>query len=101
MNQSYKRCSFLFLFVFFALSLFAQGVLPSGMTSLADSILEIFTGRFIQIIFAIFFCGSAVAYGFNKDNEKIKRNCIAIGISSAMICAASAIVKAIWEASGG
>jgi hypothetical protein len=42
-----------------------------------------------------------VAYGFNKDNEKIKRNCIAIGIASAMIAGASGIVGAIWSASGG
>jgi hypothetical protein len=83
-----------------ALPLFAQGIMPRGMTNLAESILEIFSGRLVQIIFAIFFCGAAVAYGFNKDNEKVKRNCIAIGIASAMICSASAIVGAVWSASG-
>lgn len=75
--------------------------MPRGMQSLADSVLEVFTGRFVQIIFAIFFCGAAVAYGFNKDNEKVKRSCIAVGIACAMIASASAIVGAIWSASGG
>jgi hypothetical protein len=94
-----KHFSLLVVFFLLTIPLFAQ--MPRGMTTLAENILEIFTSKFIQVIFAIFFCGAAVAYGFNKDNEKIKRNCIAIGIASGMICAASGIVEALWSASSG
>lgn len=101
MINAKKKFSSLLTFLFLTLPVFAQGALPRGMQSLADSVLEVFSSRFIQVIFAVFFCGAAVAYGFNKDNEKIKRNCIAIGIASALIAGASGIVGAVWSASGG
>jgi type IV secretory pathway VirB2 component (pilin) len=84
-----------------ALPLSAQDILPSGMTSLVESILGIFTGAFVKTILIICLCGCAVAYGFNRDNEKMKRNCIAIGVAVAVLIAASSIVDAIWSASGG
>jgi uncharacterized membrane protein len=100
MNKSFKKVSVLIPYLFLSLPLFAQG-LPPGMQGLADTILGIFTGGFIKVVLAIFLCGSAVAYAFNKDNEKIKRNCIAIAIASGIIIGASSIVGAVWAASGG
>jgi type IV secretory pathway VirB2 component (pilin) len=82
-----------------AASAFAQDILPGGMSTLMDNILGVFTGDFVKTILIIFLCGTAVAYGFNKDNEKMKRNCIAIGIAIAILIGASAIVGAIWNAS--
>jgi uncharacterized membrane protein len=82
-----------------AASVFAQDILPGGMSTLMDNILGVFTGDFVKTILIIFLCGTAVAYGFNKDNEKMKRNCIAIGIAIAILIGASAIVGAIWNAS--
>lgn len=78
-----------------------SALMPSGMTTLATSIKEIMTGDFVKIILACFLCGSAIAYAFNKDNEKVKRNCIAIGVGAAILIAASSIVDAVWTASGG
>jgi type IV secretory pathway VirB2 component (pilin) len=98
--QHKKRFALLALSLWAARPLFAQ-IMPAGMETLAENILEIFTGPFVRIILAIFLCGSAIAYGFNKDNEKIKRNCIAIGVSAAIIIAAASIVDAVWSASGG
>ncbi|MDR0730420.1 MAG: TrbC/VirB2 family protein [Treponema sp.] len=82
------------------LPLFAQD-LPAGMSSLMDTILTWFTGGFVRTILVLCLVGSAIAYGFNKDNEKVKRNIIAIGIAIAIVIGASGIVDMIWEASGG
>jgi len=82
----------------YATPLFAQNIMPPGMTNMAESIAEIFTGAFVRFIFIIFLCGAAVTYAFNKDNEKMKRNCIAIGVASAILMGASGIVEAIWTA---
>ena len=84
-----------------ALPLAAQDLLPSGMTNLMDSILEIFTGPFVRAILIICLCGCSVAYGFNKDNDKMKRNIIAIGIAVTILCTASFIVDKIWDAAQG
>lgn len=86
--------------IFLPLSLFAQDAIGK-MTSLAQNIFDIFTSDFVKIILAIFLCGSALAYGFNKDNEKIKRNCIAIGVAAAILIGSQEIVKMVWTASGG
>jgi type IV secretory pathway VirB2 component (pilin) len=90
----------LILYALSALPLFAQE-LPAGMSSLMDTILEWFTGSFVRTILVLCLVGSAIAYGFNKDNEKVKRNMIAIGIAIALVIGSTAIVEMIWEASGG
>jgi uncharacterized membrane protein len=84
-----------------AARIIAQDLLPSGMTSLMEAILEIFTGGFVKTILIICLCGCAIAYGFNKDNEKMKRNALAIGIAIAIIGMASFIVGKFWDASRG
>ena len=95
------KASAFIAYLFSSLTLFAQSSLPPGMQNLAQGILDIFTSPFIKVILAIFLCGSAVAYAFNKDNEKVKRNCIAIGIATGILICATGIVGAIWNASGG
>jgi len=90
-----------FFFLFFAMPLFAQGIMPSGMTSLAEEILGIFTGPFVTTILIILLCGAAIAFAYNKDNEKMKSKIIAIGISIAILIGARGIVTAIWNAAGG
>jgi type IV secretory pathway VirB2 component (pilin) len=84
-----------------AAPLFAQtDIMPEGLQSLADNILKIFTGNFVRVILIICLAGCAVAYGFNKDNEKMKRNIIAIAVAIAIIVGAQTIVKNIWDAAG-
>jgi type IV secretory pathway VirB2 component (pilin) len=70
------------------------------MNTLAENIQRIVQGGFVKTILIIILCCTAVAYGFNKDNEKMKRNCIAIGVAIAILIGASFIVGAIWDASG-
>jgi len=100
-----KTAKHFFLALFFSLFLvipgFAQGVMPSGMQTLADEILGIFTGDFVRVILIIFLCATAIVFAYNKDNEKMKRNCIAIGVSIAIIIAAQSIVDAIMSAAKG
>jgi type IV secretory pathway VirB2 component (pilin) len=101
--MKFSRLKFAFFSFLMVLSspLFAQqDVMPPGMTNLANSILNIFTGGFTRAILAVFFCATAVTYAFNKDNEKMKRGCIAIGVAIGMIAAASVIVGTIFSASG-
>jgi type IV secretory pathway VirB2 component (pilin) len=81
-----------------AVPAFAQDIMPTGMTSLMESIINVFAGPFVQGILIICLCGCAVAYGFNKDNEKMKRNIIAIAVAIAVLVAASNIVDQIWKA---
>jgi len=102
MKKFLKKASALWIYLVLPLPvLFAQGVIPPGMQSLADNILAIFTSPFIRVILAIFLCGSAVAYAFNKDNEKIKRNAIAVGVSAAILVVATTLIDLIWGAAGG
>ncbi|MDR0513396.1 MAG: TrbC/VirB2 family protein [Treponema sp.] len=84
----------------YSMPLFAQNIMPQGMETLAQSIVNIFTGNFVRTILIIFLCGAAVTYAFNKDNEKMKRNCIAIGVAIAIIMGASTIVDAVFTAAG-
>ena len=94
-----KKLFTMFLFsLFLAAPLFAQGLMPPGMTSLAENILAIFTGAFVRIILVIFLCGAAITYAFNKDNEQMKKKIIAIGIAIGILIGATGIVDAIWSA---
>lgn len=97
--MKHKKPFFFPFMILAAYPLMAQDLLPAGMQNLADSVIDIFTGPFVKAILAIFLCGSAVAYGFNKDNEKIKRNCIAIAVGAAILIGATSIVDAVWSAS--
>jgi type IV secretory pathway VirB2 component (pilin) len=102
MRKLKKKISAFVLFAITQAQIFAAGgsdLMPAGMQSLADGILEIFTGAFVKTILIIMLAGCAVAYGFNKDNEKMKRNIIAIAVAVGILVAASSIVDAIWNAS--
>ena len=79
----------------------AHAIVPAGMQTLADRVVDVFTGGLVRAILVICLAGCAVAYAFNKDNEKMKRNVIAIAIAIAVIIGASAIVDVIWSAAGG
>jgi hypothetical protein len=81
-----------------ALPLFAQDILPSGMTNLVQNIVGVLQGDFVKFILIACLCGCAIAYGFNRDNEKIKRNCIAIGVAVAILMTANGIVGKLMEA---
>jgi type IV secretory pathway VirB2 component (pilin) len=83
-----------------AAPVFAAGsdIMPSGLTSLAESIEQIFTGGFVKAILVIILSGCAVAYAFNKDNEKMKRNIIAIAVGAAILVVASSVLGKVMDA---
>jgi hypothetical protein len=98
--QSQLRTFFFFLLsALTPLALFAQDLVPPGLNNVAESVKRIFTGPLVRAILICCLAGCAVAYGFNKDNEKMKRNIIAIGIAIVIIVGASGIVEVIWNAS--
>jgi hypothetical protein len=96
---------FLSIFLLQAAFSFAQdgddSLLPGGMRTLMNDIVGIFTGGFVKGILIASLGGCAVAYGFNKDNEKMKRNIIAIAVACAILFAASAIVTNVTKAAAG
>jgi hypothetical protein len=99
-DKKFVKIIFVFLFCFALAPLYAAGVpIPAGLESLVDGLKEVFTGPIVKALLVMCLAGSAVAYGFNKDNEKMKRNCIAVAIACAVLIAASEIIDAVWNAS--
>lgn len=104
MKKNFAKTVFTVCFLGFqAAAVFAAGttIIPDGMTSLAENILGAMTSDFVKVVLACFLCGSAITYAFNKDNEKIKRNALAIGIGAAILIGASSIIDMVWAASSG
>jgi len=101
MNKSQLKILFFMLVLAAAAPLFAQDseFIPPGMTKLSTDIVNIFTGPLIKGILTACLAGCGVAYGFNKDNEKMKRNIIAIVIAIGIIAGASFIVGKFFAAS--
>jgi type IV secretory pathway VirB2 component (pilin) len=69
---------------------------PPQMQDLADSAVEILTGPLVRTFFVIILVACAIAFGFNKDNEKMKRNIIIIFVAAIVILSASTIIENIW-----
>ena len=97
--QRLRNKALVFLFAILPMPLFA--IIPDGMTTLADDIVRVFTGPIVRTILVIALCGTAIAYGVNKDNDRMKKGIIAIGVSIALLIASQAIVDAVWTAAGG
>jgi len=103
MNKSHFKISFFMFFLAFTMPLFAAGgdlgSLGLGkLDSFGQTIQNIFQGTLVKVILVCCLAGCGIAYAFNKDNEKMKRNIIAIGIGIAIISAAVFIVDAIFTA---
>jgi hypothetical protein len=103
MKSSQLKFFFFTLLLAASARLSAQGDLGSlgldGLETFGKTIQGVFTGTLVRVILTCCLAGCGIAYGFNKDNEKMKRNVIAIGIGIAIIAAASFIVEAVFRAS--
>ena len=97
---SRKLIFFLLLLLAAAVPLFAQDIIPSGLNTVAGSVKAAFTSDIVKIILVCCLAGCGIAYGFNKDNEKMKRNVIAIAVAIVLVMAAQGIVDKIWSAAG-
>jgi len=100
MKKSQIKFLFLFLLLTAAMPLFAatSGIVPAGMDNVANAILDFFTGGIMITIETCCVIGCAIAYAYGKDNEKMKKSMMAIGISIIVIGIASQLVKAILAA---
>ena len=97
MKYSQMKIMFLFLLLAAAMPLFAD-LVPSGLQSTAEQVQGIFTGPIVTVILVCCLAGCGIAYAFNKDNEKMKRNIIAIAIGIIIVGCAVGIVTAIFTA---
>ena len=97
MNKSHLKTMFFTLILAATTPLFAD-IVPSGLTNISNQVVAVFTSPLVKGILIACLAGCGVAYGFNKDNEKMKRNIIAIAIAIAIIVAAQAIVGAVFDA---
>jgi len=88
------KIMFLFLLLAAAMPLFA-GIVPDGLKTAADEVQGVFTGPIVTVILVCCLAGCGIAYAFNKDNEKMKRNIIAIAIGILIVGAAAATVPLI------
>ena len=85
---------FVLIFHFFPVSAFAQvKELDDTLTKIKDFI----TSPWVKTVLIISLCASAITYAVNKDNDKIKRNCIAIGIAGIILICATSIVDLVWK----
>jgi type IV secretory pathway VirB2 component (pilin) len=90
-----KMAAFLTCFVL-SHPVFAQDAI-GRMESVADKILDVFKGNLVRAILAISLCACAVVYATNKDNDKVKRGCLAVGIAGVIIISASGIVGFVMD----
>ena len=98
-NKSHLKIMFSMLIFAAAAPLFAESqFVPPGLSNFTNEVVAIFTGGLVKGILIACLAGCGVAYGFNKDNEKMKRNIIAIAIGIAIIAGASFIVGKVFEA---
>jgi len=97
MKNSQLKILFLFLLLAAAMPLFGQ-VVPKGMETVASQILGAFNGPIMITIETICVIGCAIAYAYSKDNEKMKKSMIAIGVSIIVIGVAGSIVDNVLAA---
>jgi type IV secretory pathway VirB2 component (pilin) len=97
-----KRMGFRVLFLMFVLlavsvPLYAQDIVPQGLQSMGESIQEAFTGDLAKVILGCCFAGSCIAYGYNKDNEKMKGKLIAVIVATGLLVISQQVIDKVWS----
>ena len=98
MKNVNTKIIFVLLLLIAAAPLFAQELVPAGMTTLAEDIMKIFKHPIVTIIFGIIFCSAAAAFAYNKDNEKLRAKIIPIIVAAGLIGGASFIMDKVMSA---
>jgi type IV secretory pathway VirB2 component (pilin) len=97
-----RRGDFRVLFLMFVLlaasaSLYAQEIIPEQLTSMSTNIQEVFTGDLAKTILGCCFAGSCIAYGYNKDNEKMKGKLIAVVVATGLLVITQQVMNKLWS----
>jgi hypothetical protein len=79
--------------------LWADDLIPAGMTNLAQKISGVFNSPLVSAIFVIVLCACAVMFAVNKDNEKLKKGIVAIAVAVALIGGSTKLVGTLIDAS--
>jgi hypothetical protein len=98
-----NRGGFRVLFITFVLlavsvPIYAQDIVPQYLMDTGEQIYEIFFGRLAQIIMGCCFAGSCIAYGYNKDNEKMKGKLLAVVIACGLLAATQQVIANLMPA---
>jgi hypothetical protein len=96
-NPAYLRRFLLLCFLFAGGSVSGQNLLPSGLMTMAENILDIFTGDLARIILGCCFAGSCIAYAYNKDNEKMKAKVLAVMVATGLLVLTSEVIDQLWS----
>jgi len=93
-----KAAAFLTCFVL-SQPAFAQDVNQAlgRMTTIAENLRKAFTSDLVKAILGIALCAAGLTYAANKDNDKVKRNCIAVIVGASIIMAATFFVDFLMD----
>lgn len=91
-----KRLLILLMMTAAAVSLHAQDLVPQGLQTMAEGVRDIFTGDLAKLILGCCFAGSCIAYGYNKDNEKMKGKILAVVIATGLLCITQQVMDKLW-----
>ena len=80
---------------------FAADIVPAGLTTLSQSVMDAFTGDVAKIIIGICFAGSCVAYAFNKDNDRMKGKIVAIVVATGLLALCQVVIDKVFQGAGG
>jgi type IV secretory pathway VirB2 component (pilin) len=81
--------------------LYAQELIPQGLQDMADKVLAAFTGDLAKVILGCCFAGACIAYGYNKDNEKMKGKLLAVVVAIGLLVISQTVVNNVFTAAGG
>lgn len=84
------------LFLVAPAHMYGQDLVPTELQSTAEQIQEIFTGDLAKIIMGCCFAGACIAYGYNKDNERMKGKMVAVVIATGLLLLTQQIMDRLW-----
>ena len=93
---SFLPLLFVLAFQFLPVAAFAADEASTMLNDTTTNILNFIGGAWVKTILIISLCASAIVYAVNKDNDKIKRNALAVGIAGGILMVASALVGVVY-----
>ena len=97
MIKSIAKFLFFAFLITAAYPLFATPPGLAGVDRAANEILNFFRGGVVRTILGICFIASCIMFAYGKDNEKMKKAAISIGIAVIAIAGATEFINWIWS----